>query len=174
MSKPFFIAALLFSLGVFTSSFIQASPLYIMLSGKVTLMSLHDSSEKGLAGVPVEIWANGELVETIRSGPKGKYTYKLPYYANYTIKFGAYPLIKKMIEIDATDFARDTQNNGFSMIIDVSLFTNENNVIGLDFLTKTPIGKASYNKKARTTVWDEEHTEQVNRQLLAILNNPKI
>lgn len=137
---------------------------FVLLTGQITKLDLRDSTEIPAAGVPVEIWANGALVATVTTATKGKYQYRLPFYNSYTIKYGSWPLIRKMVEIDATDFSKDAQNRGFEMNIDIALF-EDRGFKALEFLKETPVGKASYSKRSRSVVWDADHTEAVNNRI---------
>jgi hypothetical protein len=137
---------------------------YVFLNGTITKLNIADSSEVPAAGVPIEIWANDNLVATVLTGPKGRYNYKLPFFSRYTIKYGSVPFVKKMIEIDASDFAKRSRKHGFEMNIDVALFEDKG-YAGLDFLRVTPIAKAEYSRRLNSVKWDRDHTEKVNSRI---------
>jgi hypothetical protein len=143
----------------------QAGPRkFVLLTGVVTKLDMRDSSETPVNNVPVEIWANGELLATITTASKGRYQYRLPFYNTYMIKFGAWPYVTKMVEIDASDFTKEAQTRGFEMNIDIVLFEDRGNK-QLDFLKETPVAKAAYSKRNRTVIWDIDHTESVNQRM---------
>lgn len=137
---------------------------FVLLTGVVTKLDMQDSTETTVSNVPVEIWANGELLATVTTASKGKYQYRLPFYNTYIIKYGAWPYVSKMVEIDASDFSKDAQSRGFEMNIDIVLFEDRGNK-QLEFLKETPVAKAAYNKRNRTVVWDIDHTESVNQRM---------
>lgn len=159
------LAFILISLGsVHAQSKSGGGKQYVFLNGTITKLNIADSTEVPAAGVPIEIWANGDLVATVLSGPKGRYNYKLPFYSRYTIKYGSVPYVRKMIEIDASDFAKESQKRGFDMNIDIALFEDKG-YAGLDFLHETPVAKAEYSRRLNSVKWDGDHTEQVNGRI---------
>jgi hypothetical protein len=159
------IALTLFTLGVANAqSKSSGGKQYVFLHGVITKLNIVDSTEVPAAGIPIEIWANGDLLTTVMSGQKGRYKYKLPFYSRYTIKYGSVPYVKKMIEIDASDFARKSQKRGFEMNIDIALF-EDRGYPGLDFLLQTPVAKAEYSRRMNTVKWDGRHTEAVNDRI---------
>jgi hypothetical protein len=165
MKQLIAIALALFSLGTaHAQSKSGGGKQYVFLNGIITTLNMADSTEVPAAGVPVEIWANGDLVATVISGQKGRYNYKLPFYSRYTIKYGSVPYVRKMIEIDASDFAKESQKRGFDMNIDIALF-EDRGYPGLDFLRETPVAKAEYSRRMNTVKWDGSHTESVNGRI---------
>jgi hypothetical protein len=138
------------------------------LHGQIFEINLDDSLERPIAGVPIEIYCGEELVTTITSGPKGKYSIHLTYYPSYTIKIGKSPYITKVIEIDSKGFKRAAEFGLINLDLDISIFKDEN-FMGLDFMNYTPVAKASLNKSKGTIVWDEIYSDQMNGRIRGVL-----
>lgn len=136
----------------------------VILQGKILHMNLTDSSEAGLADIPVEIWSDDSLLATIFSQDKGKYKFSLPFFHHYMIKYGGGDHIVKMVEVDASDFAQQTRMRGYILDVDIILF-DSGLVDGLEFLEQEPIAKALYSKAENTVVWEAERTEEMNARI---------
>ncbi|MFN0032900.1 MAG: hypothetical protein ACKVOR_12135 [Flavobacteriales bacterium] len=141
-----------------------ASENFVTLNGKIFELNLADSTEKHLAGIPVEIWQEDSLIATILTNEKGKYSAQLPFYHMYTVKYGHAPYVRKMIEVDATDFAQHTQKRGYTISIDITLFTKEQ-CKGFDFLETVPIARASYSKEEDSVVWNTQHIYNIHERI---------
>jgi len=164
MMKYFGLIALLF--GLISSSLAQTSDSHsVVLNGRVSELSLLDSSEKFMSGATIEIWSSDELLDSITTNQKGRYECRLPYFGSYLIKYKSEGFVMKMVEIDATDFARETRVRGFTLEVDMTLFKKQPGCREFEFLGEVPIGKASFNKRENTVVWDGEHTEAINSRI---------
>ncbi|MCC6599789.1 MAG: hypothetical protein IT223_03850 [Crocinitomicaceae bacterium] len=137
----------------------------IVVSGKITELSLKDSSEKLLNGATVEVWADGKHILSMTSESAGRYQGLLPFHKVYRFHYKMNSYIGKIVEFDATDFLYD-RSRAVAINIDMALFRN-NNYMGLDFLSEVPIGKATYKNKA--VVWDYTHTASVSSRIKSVL-----
>jgi hypothetical protein len=137
----------------------------VRLSGKVTELSMIDSAERTMSGASIEVWSRGEKLMTVPTGVKGRYQCNLPFFNTYQIKYLAPEFVTKMVDIDATDFARETRERGFNIEVDMTLFRKEAGCVEFDFLSETPVAKARYNKKENTVVWDQDHIERMNGKI---------
>lgn len=142
------------------------------ISGNVFELNLADSSEKGIIKVPIEIWTGDEKITTIETGPKGKYKIDLAYYPSYTLRFGAAPYITKVIEINTTGIHKAAEFGLVNLDLDITLFKN-NNYMGLDFMTYTPIAKAAFNRKKGKLEWDYAYGEAMNSRVRGIIEANK-
>lgn len=137
----------------------------VRLTGRVTELTLADSSEVFLAGAQIEIWSSGELLSTIESNVKGRYDSRLSFFKSYVVKYKRDGYVMKMVEIDATDFAEQSRDRGFIIELDMTLFRMYPGCKKFEFLGEIPIAKASYNKREGTLVWDNSHTSRVNERI---------
>lgn len=140
--------------------------------GQVLELSLKDSSEKGVMGIPIEIWSGDELIATIESGPKGKYSVSLVYYPNYRIKFGKAPYVNKIVEIDAKGFSRAAEFGVVNLDLDIQLFKNAG-YLGMDFMDYTPVAIAKFNKKKGIVEWDLDYADQICARVNGIIQANK-
>ena len=115
--------------------------------GNVLELNLADSSEKGIMGVPIEIWSGEELVATEMSGPRGKYSINLPRYSVFTLKFGKAPHITKVVQIDTKGFERAADMAIVNLELDISLF-KDRGYLGMNFMNYTPVAMAKFNKRS--------------------------
>lgn len=160
------LTTLLFALLVYAiPAEAQSGTRTVLLTGRVSEISLKDSSEKYLAGARVEIWTRGEKLSSVNTTAKGLYSCRLDYFNSYIVKYYAEGLVTKMVEIDATDFARETRERGFTMEVDMTLFKKTPGCREFEFLGDMPIGKARYSKRANTVVWDNDYTDEVNHRI---------
>ena len=114
--------------------------------GNVLELNLADSSEKGVMGIPIEVWSGEELVATEMSGPKGKYSINLPRYSVFTLKFGKAPFVTKVVQIDTKGFERAADLAIVNLELDISLF-KDRGYLGMNFMTYTPVAMAKFNKE---------------------------
>jgi hypothetical protein len=119
MKKPFLI---LLSVLVTQFASAQSKVKTFTFQGNVLELNLSDSSEKGIMGVPIEIWSGEELVATEMSGPRGKYSINLPRYSVFTLKFGKAPYVTKVVQIDTKGFERAADLAIVNLVLDISLF----------------------------------------------------
>jgi len=136
--------------------------------GQVFELNLKDSTEKGVMGIPIEIWSGDELITTLESGPKGKYNISLVYYSSYRIKFGKAPYITKVVEVDAKGFQHAAEFGIVNLDLDVSLFRDKG-FLGMDFMNYTPVAIARFNKKKGLIEWDMKYAEQMNGRVRGVL-----
>jgi hypothetical protein len=143
----------------------QAQSKTVLLTGRVSEIVFPDSSERSFGEAVVEIWSRDEMLKRISTNSKGMYNCRLEYFNYYTVKYFADSMVTKMVEIDATDFAQETRERGFTMVVDMTLFRQKTSCPGFGFLGEEPVGKARYNKRARSVVWDFEHTAAINDRI---------
>lgn len=155
---------ILFAIGALISAQAIATEGFITLNGRVSELNLIDSSEKNLAELPIEIWQGDSLLMTLKTSEKGKYSIQLPFYHFYTVKYGCAPYIRKMIEVDATDFSQYSQKRGYTISLDITLFSKEQ-CKGFEFLETTPIARASYNKEKDNVVWNAQHIYNIHERI---------
>jgi len=136
--------------------------------GNVLELNLADSSEKGLMGVPIEIWSGEELVATETSGPKGKYSMNLPRYSVFTLKFGKAPYVTKVVEIDTKGFERAADLAMVNLEMDVSLF-KDRGYLGMNFMNYTPVAMAKFNKRSGRLEWNTDYSKNANQRLYGVL-----
>ncbi len=146
----------------------QANIKSFTFHGQVFELSLIDSSEKPLMGVPIEVWSGEELITTLESGPKGKYNISLIYYPSYRLKFGKSPYISKVIEVDANGFARAAEFGVVNLDLDISIF-KDRGLLGMDFMNYTPVAIARFNKKKGTIEWDMDYANQISERVSGVL-----
>jgi len=137
--------------------------------GKITSINLNDSAEKALDGITVEFWADNQLLGSVVSANKGKYTLNLPFKRKYTVKYGSGKYVTKIIEVDISKFYDEADKRMLKMNVDMALFRNDN-YIGLDFMTQLPVAKAEYNPRKKTLVWDEKYHSKMKERILSVLN----
>ncbi|MEN9639347.1 MAG: hypothetical protein RLZZ262_1215 [Bacteroidota bacterium] len=142
------------------------------ISGNVFELNLADSSEKGIIKVPIEIWTGEDKITTIETGPKGKYKVDLAYYPSYTLRFGAAPYVIKIIEINTSGIHRAAEFGIVNLDLDITLFKNEN-YMGLDFMTYTPVAKAAFNKKKGRLEWDYDYGDAMNTRVRGVIEANK-
>jgi len=145
-----------------TASYAQSGKRNVQLTGRVSEVLLKDSSERVLSNARVEIWTRGELLSSVQANSKGMYTCRLDYSNSYLVKYIADGFVTKMVEVDATDFLRESRDRGFTMEVDMTLFRKSSGCREFEFLGDTPIGRARYSKRANTVVWDRDYTNEVN------------
>jgi hypothetical protein len=136
--------------------------------GNVLELSLTDSSEKGVMGVPIEIWSGEELVATEMSGPKGKYNINLPRYSVFTLKFGKAPYVTKVVQIDTKGFERAADLAIVNLELDISLF-KDRGYLGMNFMNYTPVAMAKFNKRSGKLEWNMDYAHEVNERLTGVL-----
>lgn len=136
--------------------------------GNVLELNLADSSEKGVMGVPIEIWSGEELVTTEMSGPKGKYSINLPRYSTFTLKFGKAPYVTKVVEIDTKGFERAADLAIVNLELDITLF-KDRGYLGMNFMNYTPVAMAKFNKRSGKLEWNMDYAKDVNDRLTGVL-----
>ena len=136
--------------------------------GNVLELNLADSSEKGVMGIPIEIWSGEELVATEMSGPKGKYSINLPRYQTFTLKFGKAPYVTKVVEIDTKGFERAADLAIVNLELDISLF-KDRGYLGVNFMNYTPVAMAKFNKRSGKLEWNMDYAKNVNERLTGVL-----
>lgn len=136
--------------------------------GNVLELNLADSSEKGVMGIPIEIWSGEELVATEMSGPKGKYSINLPRYQTFTLKFGKAPYVTKVVEIDTKGFERAADLAIVNLELDISLF-KDRGYLGVNFMNYTPVAMAKFNKRSGKLEWNMDYAKNVNDRLNGVL-----
>jgi hypothetical protein len=136
--------------------------------GNVLELNLADSSEKGVMGIPIEIWSGEELVATEMSGPKGKYNINLPRYQTFTLKFGKAPYVTKVVEIDTKGFERAAELALVNLELDISLF-KDRGYLGVNFMNYTPVAMAKFNKRSGKLEWNMDYAKNVNERLTGVL-----
>ncbi|MFM2201565.1 MAG: hypothetical protein RL040_765 [Bacteroidota bacterium] len=136
--------------------------------GNVLELNLADSSEKGVMGIPIEIWSGEELVATEMSGPKGKYSINLPRYQTFTLKFGKAPYVTKVVEIDTKGFERAADLALVNLELDISLF-KDRGYLGVNFMNYTPVAMAKFNKRSGKLEWNMDYAKNVNDRLTGVL-----
>jgi hypothetical protein len=136
--------------------------------GNVLELNLADSSEKGVMGIPIEIWSGEELVATEMSGPKGKYSINLPRYQTFTLKFGKAPYVTKVVEIDTKGFERAADLALVNLELDISLF-KDRGYLGVNFMNYTPVAMAKFNKRSGKLEWNMDYAKDVNDRLTGVL-----
>lgn len=136
--------------------------------GNVLELNLADSTEKGVMGIPIEIWSGEELVTTEMSGPKGKYSINLPRYQTFTLKFGKAPYVTKVVEIDTKGFERAADLAIVNLELDISLF-KDRGYLGVNFMNYTPVAMAKFNKRSGKLEWNMEYAQNVNDRLTGVL-----
>jgi hypothetical protein len=136
--------------------------------GNVLELNLADSSEKGVMGIPIEIWSGEELVATEMSGPKGKYNINLPRYQTFTLKFGKAPYVTKVVEIDTKGFERAADLALVNLELDISLF-KDRGYLGVNFMNYTPVAMAKFNKRSGKLEWNMDYAKDVNDRLTGVL-----
>lgn len=158
----------LIALAVFADSDVKV----FTISGNVLELNLIDSTEKGIVKVPIEIWTGDEKITTIETGPKGRYKVDLAYYPNYTLRFGAAPYVTKVIEINTSGIHRAAEFGIVNLDLDITLFKNDN-YMGLDFMSYTPIAKAAFNKKKGALEWDYAYGDAMNSRVRGVIEANK-
>jgi hypothetical protein len=136
--------------------------------GNVLELNLADSSEKGVMGIPIEIWSGEELVTTEMSGPKGKYSINLPRYSTFTLKFGKAPYVTKVVEIDTKGFERAADLAIVNLELDITLF-KDRGYLGMNFMNYTPVAMAKFNKRSGKLEWNMDYAKDVNDRLSGVL-----
>lgn len=136
--------------------------------GNVMELNLADSTEKGVMGIPIEIWSGEELVTTEMSGPKGKYSINLPRYQTFTLKFGKAPYVTKVVEIDTKGFERAADLAIVNLELDISLF-KDRGYLGVNFMNYTPVAMAKFNKRSGKLEWNMDYAKNVNDRLTGVL-----
>ena len=136
--------------------------------GNVLELNLADSTEKGVMGIPIEIWCGEELVTTEMSGPKGKYSINLPRYQTFTLKFGKAPYVTKVVEIDTKGFERAADLAIVNLELDISLF-KDRGYLGVNFMNYTPVAMAKFNKRSGKLEWNMDYAKNVNDRLTGVL-----
>jgi hypothetical protein len=136
--------------------------------GNVLELNLADSTEKGVMGIPIEIWSGEELVTTEMSGPKGKYSINLPRYQTFTLKFGKAPYVTKVVEIDTKGFERAADLAIVNLELDISLF-KDRGYLGVNFMNYTPVAMAKFNKRSGKLEWNMDYAKNVNDRLTGVL-----
>lgn len=137
--------------------------------GQVFEMSLKDSSEKAMMGIPIEVWHEDQLLTTLETGPKGKYKISLMHYPSFRIKFGKAPYISKIIEVNAKGFERAAEFGIVNLELDVTVF-KEGNLMGMDFMNYTPFAMAQFNKKKGKMEWDFDYSDKMAKRVQSILD----
>jgi hypothetical protein len=137
--------------------------------GKITSLNLNDSAEKALDGITVEFWADNELLTSVSTAGKGKYSVNLPFKTTYTVKYGGGKYVQKIIEVNISKFYDEADKKMLKMNVDMALFRN-NDYIGLDFMTQLPVAKAEYNSRKKMLVWDEKYHSKMKDRILSVLN----
>jgi len=141
----------------------------IQILGRVTELSLADSSEKPIDGINIEVWADDTLQMVLVTASKGKYRCALPYHKKYVLKYGGGGYIQKMVEIDATGFLEQHKTASFAVSVDITLFKSDH-LQEFDFLKQMPVAVATYRKKDNTVTWDGDHNRYMNGLIHAALS----
>lgn len=136
--------------------------------GNVMELNLVDSTEKGVMGIPIEIWSGEELITTEMTGPKGKYSINLPRYSVFTLKFGKAPYVTKVVEIDTKGFERAADLAIVNLELDISLF-KDRGYLGMNFMNYTPVAMAKFNKRSGKLEWNMDYAKDVNNRLEGVL-----
>jgi hypothetical protein len=136
--------------------------------GNVLELNMADSSEKGVMGIPIEIWSGEELIATDMSGPKGKYSINLPRYSVFTLKFGKAPYVTKVVQIDTKGFERAADLAMVNLELDISLF-KDRGYLGMNFMNYTPVAMAKFNKRSGKLEWNMDYANEVNERLSGVL-----
>lgn len=136
--------------------------------GNVLELNLADSSEKGIMGIPIEVWSGEELIATEMSGPKGKYNINLPRYSMFTLKFGKAPYVTKVVQIDTKGFERAADLALVNLELDISLF-KDRGYLGMNFMNYTPVAMAKFNKRSGKLEWNMDYAHEVNERLTGVL-----
>jgi hypothetical protein len=136
--------------------------------GQVFELSLHDSVEKPMMGIPIEIWSGDDHITTVETGPKGKYNISLMQYPEFTLKFGKSPYITKIVQIDADGFQRAAEFGLVTLDLDISLFKDKG-YLGMDFMSYTPVAIAKFNKKKGLIEWDLNYADKINERVAGII-----
>jgi hypothetical protein len=165
MNKYYFILCLVFAGALSAKAQADAETQSVRLTGRVMEMSLNDSTESFMQQASVEIWSNGEMLSTMETNSKGRYDCKLAFFNSYIVKYKKDGFVQKMVEIDATDFARESRERGFTIEVDMTLFKRQPGCREFEFLGEIPIARASYSKRANTLVWDKRYTKEMNDRL---------
>lgn len=137
--------------------------------GKLTSINLKDSVEKVLDGVVVEFWAENELLGSVVSANKGKYTFNLPFRSKYKVKYSIGNYVTKIIEVDISKFYDEADKKSLKMNVDMALF-RDNNYIGLNFMTQLPVARAEYIPRKKMLVWDDKYHNIMKMRILSVLN----
>lgn len=167
MNTHRFILCLAFSGTLNTQAQADAETQSVRLTGRVMEIFLKDSSESIMPQASVEIWSNGEMLTTIETNSKGRYDCKLAFFNSYVVKYKKDGFVQKMVAIDATDFARESRERGFTIEVDMTLFKRQPGCREFEFLGEIPIARASYNKRANTLVWDKRYIQEMNDRLVS-------
>jgi hypothetical protein len=158
------LAAVLCAQWVFAQSKVKT----FTFQGNVLELNLLDSTEKGVMGVPIEIWSGEELVATEMLGPKGKYSINLPRYSVFTLKFGKAPFVTKVVQIDTKGFERAADLAIVNLELDISLFKDKG-YLGMNFMNYTPVALAKFNKRSGKLEWNMDYAHEVNERLNGVL-----
>ncbi|MEY3397570.1 MAG: hypothetical protein RL220_164 [Bacteroidota bacterium] len=135
----------------------------INMTGRITQLSLPDSAEFQAGGLPVEIWSDDSLTTVIYADNRGRYSFSLPFFHRYQIRYGGSDYVQKTVEIDATDFSQGTMTRGYTLDIDMALFKSDpKHPISI----AGPVARAAYDKKSDAVLWDAAHTEKVRKATL--------
>ena len=165
MNTHRFILCLVFSGALNAQAQADAEMQSVRLTGRVMEIFLNDSSESFMPDASVEIWSNGEILSTIETNSKGRYDCKLAFFNSYVVKYKKEGFVQKMVAIDATDFALESRERGFTIEVDMTLFRRHPGCRELEFLGEIPIARASYSKRANTLLWDKGYTQKMNERL---------
>jgi len=139
-----------------------------IFQGNVLELNLSDSSEKGMMGIPIEVWSGNELITTEKTGPRGNYYLNLPRYAVFTLKFGKAPYVTKVIEINTGGFERAADLALVNLNLDIALF-KDYGYLGMNFMNYTPVAMAKFNRRSGKLEWNMEYAQEVNERLSGIL-----
>ena len=165
MKKTFLILISVLATQMLTA---QSKVKTFTFQGNVFELNLADSSEKGIMGVPIEIWSGEELVTTEMSGPRGKYSINLPRYSVFTLKFGKAPYVTKVVQIDTKGFERAADLAIVNLELDISLF-KDRGYLGMNFMNYTPVAMAKFNKRSGKLEWNMDYAHEVNTRVNGVL-----
>jgi hypothetical protein len=160
--------AMLASVLLVQAAIAQSKVKSFTFQGNVLELNLADSSEKGVMGIPIEIWSGEELIATDMTGPKGKYSINLPRYSVFTLKFGKAPYVTKVVQIDTKGFERAADLALVNLELDISLF-KDRGYLGMNFMNYTPVALAKFNKRSGKLEWNMDYANEVNQRLNGVL-----
>jgi hypothetical protein len=160
--------AMLASVLLVQAAIAQSKVKSFTFQGNVLELNLADSSEKGVMGIPIEIWSGEELIATDMTGPKGKYSINLPRYSVFTLKFGKAPYVTKVVQIDTKGFERAADLALVNLELDISLF-KDRGYLGMNFMNYTPVALAKFNKRSGKLEWNMDYAKEVNQRLKGVL-----
>jgi hypothetical protein len=121
------------------------------ISGNVFELNLADSTKK--ASLKCQLRFGQVMIRLPQSTrPKRKIQDRISLLPQLHLAFGLAPYVTKVIEINTTGIHKAAEFGIVNLDLDITLFRNEN-YMGLDFMTYTPIAKAAFNRKKGKLEW---------------------